>query len=197
MMKFDIVFSGVGGQGIVVASDIFCKAALLEGFCVAKSEIHGIAKRGGSIDAHVRVGDEVPCPMIERGTADLILGFELMETVRVLSMLKPEGAIVVNTKFVPPAYTVKAISGLPNRSDLTKALLEKTPYVHEVDANALAIKAGNNSLISTVMLGTLIASTDCRVSEKSIKHALSERFTTKNLDANLKALQLGAESVKV
>ncbi|MEJ2280416.1 MAG: 2-oxoacid:acceptor oxidoreductase family protein [Candidatus Bathyarchaeota archaeon] len=83
-MILNIVFSGIGGQGIVVASDIFCEAALLDGLDVAKAEVHGMAQRGGSIVAHVRIGDKVQAPLIETGKADIILGFEMLETARVL-----------------------------------------------------------------------------------------------------------------
>ena len=81
-MKLDLVFTGVGGQGIVVLSDIFCEAALSDGFDVAKAEIHGMAQRGGSISAHVRIGDRVLSPLIEHGKADVIIGFEVLETAR-------------------------------------------------------------------------------------------------------------------
>ena len=102
-MKLDLIFTGVGGQGVVVLSDIFCEAAMLDGYDVAKAEIHGMAQRGGSISAHVRVGDKVLAPLIEYGTADIVVGFEILETARALPMLKPKGTVVVNTKCIPPS----------------------------------------------------------------------------------------------
>ena len=97
-MKLDMVFQGVGGQGVVVLSDIFCEAAMLDGFDVAKAEIHGMAQRGGSIVAYARIGDKVESPLIETGKADAIVGFEILETARSLPMLKPNGTVIVNTK---------------------------------------------------------------------------------------------------
>lgn len=79
-MNLDVVFCGVGGQGVVVLSDIFCEAAILDGFDVAKAEVHGMAQRGGSIVAHARLGEKVQSPLIERGKADVLLGFEMLET---------------------------------------------------------------------------------------------------------------------
>ena len=76
-MKLDLVFAGVGGQGVVVLSDIFCEAAMLDGFDVAKAEIHGMAQRGGSISAHVRIGDVILSPLIERENGDIIVGKNL------------------------------------------------------------------------------------------------------------------------
>ena len=81
-MNLDIVFSGVGGQGVVVLSDIFCEAAMLDGFDVAKAEIHGMAQRGGSIVAYARIGNKVDSPLIETGKADAIVGFEILETAQ-------------------------------------------------------------------------------------------------------------------
>ena len=78
-MTTNIVFSGVGGQGIVVASDIFCEAALIDELDVAKAEVHGMAQRGGSIVAHVRVGEKIYAPLIEKGEANIIVGFEMLE----------------------------------------------------------------------------------------------------------------------
>ena len=107
-MKLDIVFAGVGGQGIVVASDIFCEAAMMDGWDVAKAEVHGMAQRGGSIVAHVRVGDKVQAPIIEKGKADMILGFELLETARTLPMLGEIGKILVNTKYISPSASFES-----------------------------------------------------------------------------------------
>src|SRR5665647_3416976 len=101
-MKLDIVFSGVGGQGVVVLSDIYCEAAILEGFDVAKAEIHGMAQRGGSIVAYARIGSKVESPLIETGKADVVVGFEILETARALPMLKNNGTVIVNIKYIPP-----------------------------------------------------------------------------------------------
>ncbi len=87
-MNLDIVFSGVGGQGVVVLSDIYCEAAILDGFDVAKAEIHGMAQRGGSIVAFTRIGAKVESPLIETGRADVLVGFEILETARALPCSK-------------------------------------------------------------------------------------------------------------
>jgi indolepyruvate ferredoxin oxidoreductase beta subunit len=109
-MVLNIVFSGIGGQGIVVASDIFCEAALFDGLDVAKAEVHGMAQRGGSIVAHVRVGDKVQAPLIETGKADIILGFEMLEAARVLPMLSKNGTVILNTKYIPPSTSASSSS---------------------------------------------------------------------------------------
>src|SRR5512140_1952262 len=103
MKNLDVVFSGVGGQGVVVLSDIYCEAAMLEGFDVAKAEIHGMAQRGGSIVAFARIGAKVESPLIETGKSDIIVGFEVLETARSLPMLRKGGTVVVNMKHIPPS----------------------------------------------------------------------------------------------
>ena len=109
-MKLDIVFSGVGGQGVVVLSDIYCEAAMIDGFDVAKAEIHGMAQRGGSIVAYARIGDKVESPLIETGKADVLVGFEILETARALPMLKKDGNVIVNMKYIPPSCSIQGLN---------------------------------------------------------------------------------------
>ena len=124
-MKLDLIFTGVGGQGVVVLSDIFCEAALLDEFDVAKAEIHGMAQRGGSISAHVRIGDKVLSPLIERGKADVIVGFEVLETARALPMMKAKGTVVVNTKYIPPTSLLQNLSKPLKLEDLIDLIRQK------------------------------------------------------------------------
>ena len=194
-MKLDIVFVGVGGQGIVVSSDIFCEAALLDGFDVAKAETHGMAQIGGSIIAHVRIGDDVLSPLIERGAGDIILGFELLESVRALPMLKEKGKVIVNKKFIPPAAVLQGLVEFPDVDELMNTIRKRALRVYEVDGDSLAIEAGNAVTMSTVLLGALLAASENPVREESLRKAMSHRFGAKYLDANFKALELGRKSV--
>ena len=193
-MELDIVFAGVGGQGIVVASDILCEAALLDGFNVAKAETHGMAQRGGSIIAHVRIGDNVSCQLIERGTSDIILGFEILEAARALHMLKDKGKVIVNMKYIPPT---PVLQGLVESQDINELinLIRRKAFVYEIDGTRLAAEAGDILSINIVLLGALLAALEKPIREESIKRALSNRFKMKYLDVNFKALQLGRESL--
>jgi indolepyruvate ferredoxin oxidoreductase beta subunit len=168
-MKLDMVFSGIGGQGIVVLSDIFCEAALLDGFDVAKAEVHGMAQRGGSIVAYARIGDKVEAPLIERGKADVILGFEILETARVLPMLKKGGTVVVNTKYIPPNCAVQGAG--------------------------IAEKVGNPIVVNTVLLGALSALPENPIKKEMLEKAICSRLKPKFHGVNLQAFQLGRESV--
>jgi len=196
-MKLDIVFSGVGGQGVVVISDIFCEAALIDGFDVAKAEIHGMAQRGGAIVAHVRIGDKVQAPLIERGKADIVLGFEVLETARAMPMLKPKGTVVVNTKYMPP-NTAFACSAKPlNQEQLLGIIRAKARTVHEIDGIGIANKLGNMLVVNTVLLGALSALPENPVKKAALEKAIAGRLKEKYVNVNLQAFQLGIESVKL
>jgi indolepyruvate ferredoxin oxidoreductase beta subunit len=194
-MKFDLVFSGIGGQGIVVLSDIFCEAALMDGFDVAKAEVHGMAQRGGAIVAYARIGDKVESPLIERGKADVILGFEVLETARVLPMLKKDGTVVVNTKYMPPNIMFNNASKPLTQEQLLSMIKAKAQAVHEVDGVGIATKLGNVLVVNTVLLGALSALSENPVKPESYKKAVAARLKAKYVDLNLKAFQLGRESI--
>lgn len=192
-MKLDIVFSGVGGQGVVVLSDIYCEAAMLEGFDVAKAEIHGMAQRGGSIVAYARIGTKVESPLIETGKADAIVGFEILETARTLPMLKANGTVIVNMKYIPPNCMVAGAK--PKKAEDLMALLRVKALVHEVDGVGIAEKLGNMLVVNTILLGALSALPDIPVKRESFEQAIAGRLKEKYVKLNLKAFELGRESV--
>jgi indolepyruvate ferredoxin oxidoreductase beta subunit len=194
-MKLDLVFTGVGGQGVVVLSDIFCEAALLDGFDVAKAEIHGMAQRGGSISAYARIGDKVLSPLIERGKSDIIIGFEILETARALPMLKKDGTVVVNTKYIPPSSMLQEQAKPLKPETLVKLIRTKALNVHEVDGIAIAKRVGNLMVVNTVLLGAVSALPENPVKQESFKQAISSRLKEKYISINLQAFQLGRESV--
>ena len=194
-MKLDIVFSGVGGQGVVVISDIFCEAALIDGFDVAKAEIHGMAQRGGAIVAHVRIGDKVQAPLIERGKADIVLGFEVLETARAMPMLKKKGTVIVNTKYMPPNAAFACSAKPLNQEQLLCIIRKKARAVYEIDGINIAKKLGNVLVVNTILLGALSALPENPVKKESLKKAMASRLKEKYVDVNLKAFQLGREKI--
>ena len=196
-MKLDVVFCGVGGQGVVVLSDIFCEAALIDGFDVAKAEIHGMAQRGGSIVAHARLGEKVQAPLIERGKADVVLGFEMLETARSMPMLNADGTVVVNTKYIPPSVAVDCSAKSLNVQQLLRIIRERARIVHEVDGIGMASKLGNSLVVNTILLGALSALPENPVKKESYEKAIAGRFKEKYVKVNLQAFQLGRESVRL
>ena len=192
-MNLDIVFSGVGGQGVVVLSDIYCEAAMLEGFDVAKAEIHGMAQRGGSIIAFTRIGNKVESPLIETGKADAIVGFEILETARALPMLKKNGTIIVNMKYIPPNYAASGIK--PKTTQKLMELLRAKALVYEVNGAGIAQSLGNMLVVNTILLGALSALPEIPVKMESFQQAITSRFKEKYINLNLKAFKLGRDSV--
>jgi indolepyruvate ferredoxin oxidoreductase, beta subunit len=192
-MKLDTVFSGVGGQGVVVLSDIYCEAAMIDGFDVAKAEIHGMAQRGGSIVAYARIGDKVESPLIETGKADVLVGFEMLETARAVPMLKTNGNIVVNMKYIPPSCSASGVK--PKKTEELMQILRSKGKVHEVDGAGIAQKLGNLLVVNTILLGALSALPDVPVKQEAFQEAIAGRIKEKYINLNLKAFDLGRKSV--
>jgi indolepyruvate ferredoxin oxidoreductase beta subunit len=192
-MKLDIVFCGVGGQGVVVLSDIYCEAAILDGFDVAKAEVHGMAQRGGSIVAYTRLGDKVEAPLIETGKADALVGFEILETARTLPMLKPNGAVIVNLKYIQPSTSTSKIK--PKKQEELLTILTEKAKVHQVDGLGIASKLGNMLVVNTILLGALSALPETPVKPESFKQAIAGRLKEKYINLNLQAFEMGRESV--
>ena len=194
-MNLDIVFSGVGGQGVVVLSDIYCEAAMLDGFDVAKAEIHGMAQRGGSIVAYARIGGKVESPLIETGKADVIVGFEILEAARALPMLKKNGTVIVNMKYIQPNCMISGAK--PKKTEELMAILRAKAKVHEIDGVGIAEKLGNTLVVNTILLGALSALQEIPVKMESFQQAIASRLKEKYINLNLKAFQLGRENVLI
>jgi indolepyruvate ferredoxin oxidoreductase beta subunit len=183
----NILFSGVGGQGILLASEIVAYALLDAGFDAKKSEVHGMAQRGGSVTAELRYGKKVYSPLIEPGKVDLQMAFEMMEAVRYLPMLHKGSRVIVNTqKLLPPSVANGSVEYPENILD---KLTEKGITVIPVDAFALASEAGEIKTVNVVMVGVLsnFLPMAASVYEEVIRAHVKERFR----DVNLKAFALG------
>ena len=131
------------------------KQQCLDGFDVAKAEIHGMAQRGGSIVAYARIGDKVESPLIETGKADVLVGFEILETARALPMLKKDGNVIVNMKYIPPSCVASGVK--PKKTEELMQILRSKAKVHEVDGIGIAEKLGNLLVVNTILLGALSA----------------------------------------
>ena len=196
-MKLDVVFCGVGGQGVVVLSDIFCEAATLDGFDVAKAEVHGMAQRGGSIVAHARLGEKVQSPLIERGKADVLLGFEMLETARNLPMLRKDGKVVVNAKYIPPCAAASGGSKPLTQQQLSALISNGALRAREIDAVGIAMELGNPLVVNTILLGALSALPETPVKKASFEKAIADRFKEKCVKINLQAFQRGREGANL
>ena len=182
--------AGVGGQGVILASEIVAEAVMLSGFDVKKSEVHGMAQRGGSVTSHVRFGEKVYSPIIRDGNVDILFSFELLETLRFLSVLKDDPIILVNQqKILPPSVTLGQDT-YPEK--IAEQLQEKYPRFKLVNAPALALQAGNARAVNVAFVGALSHYLD--VPEKSWHAAIEAMLPAKLVEVNLKAFSLGRET---
>ena len=185
-MTKNIMIVGVGGQGTLLASRILGNTVINEGYDVKLSEVHGMSQRGGSVVTYVKYGDKVYSPIVDKGEADIILAFELLEAYRALPYLKKGGKIIVNNQKIDP---MPVISGLANYPENIPEKLSATADCTVVDALSLAKEAGNTKSVNVVLIGVMAKSTDIPYDKwvETIKTTVPEKF----LEANLKAFELG------
>jgi indolepyruvate ferredoxin oxidoreductase beta subunit len=185
----NILLVGVGGQGILLASEILSEAAMLAGFDVKKSEIHGMSQRGGSVVSHVRYGTEVFSPIVPEGEGDILFGFELMETMRSLPLLKPGGSVIANDLQISPPSVLMGQETYPEK--LAERINTQFPDFLLVDGQHLATDAGNVRAANTVLLGAV--SKRLSIPEEFWLKALEKMVPAKALEVNKRAFQMGRE----
>ena len=183
----NILLVGVGGQGILLASEILSEAAMLAGFDVKKSEIHGMSQRGGSVVSHVRYGSEVFSPIVPEGEGDILFGFELMETCRSLPLVKPGGTVVANDLQISPPSVLMGQESYP--ADLVMRIQDRFPDFLLVNGQEIARDAGNVRAANTVLLGAV--SKRLAIAEEFWMKALEKMVPPKALDVNKKAFMVG------
>lgn len=185
----NILLVGVGGQGILLASEILSEAFMQAGFDVKKSEIHGMSQRGGSVVSHVRYGKEVFSPIVPEGEGDILFGFEMLETYRSLPLLKKGGAVVANDlRILPPSVLLGQEAYPENLPGKIGALF---PDFTLVDGQKLATEAGNVRAANTVLLGSVSKRLD--ISEECWSKAIEKMVPKKALEVNLKAFKMGRD----
>lgn len=180
-----VVLAGVGGQGTILAGDVLAKVAMAEGYDVRLSEVHGMAQRGGSVVTFVRFGEEVQSPVVDPGTADHLIAFEMIEAARQLPLLKRDGRLVVNQRVVLPLPVLVGAAQVP---DGLEAWLADEGAIF-VDAEALACEAGSSKSANVVLLGA--ASAGLPLSQETWADVIASRVPPATVEANLKAFELG------
>ncbi|MGE5893427.1 MAG: indolepyruvate oxidoreductase subunit beta [bacterium] len=187
----NVIFCGVGGQGILLASEITSDALMKAGFDVKRSEVHGMAQRGGSVIAHLRYGDRVFSPIIEPGRADIEVSFEMLEALRYVSLLHPGSRVVVNIQKIPP-LTVST-GNEPYPEGVIDELKKKDLDVIAVDALEIARSLGEIRAVNMVLVGVL--SHLLPVPEELFLEALHERVPEKIRTVNVAAFKKGREAI--
>lgn len=190
-MKRDLIFAGVGGQGIVLASKLVSRTALRQGSFVRTAETIGMAQRGGSVVSHVRIGEEVASPLVPLARADALVGFEPGEAVRCLAYLRPGGTVVVSDRTVAPVTAALSRSDYDGRVMLDHLRLH-TGRLVVVDARSVCEAAGSPKVLNCALLGAASAAGVLKMSleelEETIHATLAERF----VEMNVNALRAGA-----
>jgi len=182
-----VLLAGVGGQGILLASEILAKAAQVAGFDVKTNEVHGMAQRGGSVIAQVRYGKEVHSPLVPEGTAVAIASLEKIEAIRFAHYLAPGGTAVVNTQEIVPVTVSSGQATYP--ADAEQRLKAIFPKLVMVEADELAQQAGTFKAANVVVLGAL--STALRLPLEAWRKAIELSVKPQHLQLNLKAFELG------
>ncbi len=188
----NILLCGVGGQGILLASEIISSVLMREGFDVKQSEVHGMAQRGGSVVAHLRYGKKVYSPLIEPGEADFAVSFELLEALRYLPYYGRKSKVIVNTQRILPAPVSTGMEGYPN--DILDQLTGRGLSIFPVDAFGLAHSAGEARAANMVLLGALSGFLPAK--EKAFLDVIGERIPEKLRDVNIAAFEGGRKAVR-
>ncbi len=191
MKTTNFALVGVGGQGVLLASDVLAEVGLRAGFDVKKSEVHGMAQRGGAVLSQVRWGDKVYGPLVGPGEVDYLVSFELLEALRWLQFLKPEGIAVVNDQRLPPLAVSSGGMEYPSEERIRKALSEATKEYYIVPALAKAEELGTDRATNVVLLGALSKYLD--VPEKYWLEVIEERVPKKYIELNRQAFKAGQE----
>ncbi|MBN1316773.1 MAG: indolepyruvate oxidoreductase subunit beta [Anaerolineales bacterium] len=189
MTSTNFLFVGVGGQGVLTASDIVGEVGLKIGLDAKKSEIHGFSQRGGVVESHVRWGDWVGSPLGEMGTVDFLISFEMMEAARFVGFLKPDGVVITSTQKLAPTSVSSGSFVYPQKREIIAALSARTGSIVQIDALEIAAELGNARLSNTVVLGAL--STYLDVEPTVWLDVIENRVPSKYAELNRKAFWQG------
>lgn len=190
-----LIIVAVGGQGNLLASKVLGEAALISGVPVRMSEIHGMAQRGGIVESAIIFGDATSS-IISDGEADILLGFEPVETLRAMNRCNKNTRVITSTATLPP-FTVSIGEGVYPEIDHVKKLIEKKcASLVAFDAMALAKEAGSPMSVNIVLLGALTQSGTLEFSKENVVEAIKRRVKPAFLDMNLHAFELGFEAAK-
>ena len=196
MKEFNIVLAGVGGQGILLASQILGVSAVKEGFNVRVSEIHGMAQRGGAVVSHVRIGEKVHSPTVLEGDADVILGFEPLEALRNMKYASQKTLVIISKEtIVPTGFSLEPVQ-YPSFDEIVAKIRIFTEKLVVIDALELARKAGSPITRNVVLLGVLAACNVLPIRTETLRETIKELVRPAYLEMNLKAFNLGYETAK-
>jgi indolepyruvate ferredoxin oxidoreductase, beta subunit len=195
---YNVIITGVGGQGNVLSSQLLGQAFVRKGYFVTIGETYGASQRGGSVMSHIRVSSQKPLgPLIPKGKADIVVALEPVEALRVITQYgNPETVAIVNPR---PVYPVDVSSGdekYPALEDIREALASLCRKVYYIPATEKALKMGSAILGNMIMIGALLAANLLPLQEEEFRQTLSQAFRKERLTINLQALAEGKKSIQ-
>ena len=196
MSECNIVLAGVGGQGTILAAEILGVAAVKDCLNVRVSEIHGMAQRGGAVTSNVRIGDDVLASTILEGEADILLGFEPLETLRSLCYASEETLVIMSNERIPPTELAVKKMGYPSIEEIVKKIHRFTEKLIIVETERLAEEAGSILTRNIILIGALTATGKLPVRTESVISSIQELVPVEHIEMNVKAFKLGYEYVK-
>ena len=192
----NVAITGVGGQGVLSLAEILAKAALHCDLNIRVGEIHGMAQRGGHVICTVRIGENAKGPIIDAGSAHLLVGFEPIETLREIHLIKQGGCVLMSSHVQYPVAVSMGQAEYPSHDEIIKNMNVFTDKIIEFDALDLAIKAGSSRSLNMVMLGAIIGTGLIPVTEDAAIEVVKDAFPKKFEKINVSATKLGLEQAK-
>jgi indolepyruvate ferredoxin oxidoreductase beta subunit len=192
--EFNILITGVGGQGVILMSELLGRAAVADGLRVRGSEILGMAVRGGSVTSAIRIGDEVYGPLIPTGKCNALVGMEPSEALRNIAYLSKSSLVLLNTAVTVPFTVSIGESSYPSLEEMLRQLGKASDRIIQLDAAKTAEKAGSRLATNIVMLGALFGTGQLPIKMATIKETVESHFPAKLAPVNIKAFDLGYEA---
>jgi indolepyruvate ferredoxin oxidoreductase beta subunit len=192
----NVVIAGVGGQGVLTLAEILAKSALADSHNVRVGEIHGMAQRGGHVVCTVRIGSDVHGPIIDPGTAHLLVGFEPVETLREAHLVSSSGTILMSSHVQYPVAVSMGKAEYPSHDTIHENLQQFSNQIMKIDAMKLAIDAGSPRSLNMVMLGAILGTGIVPVIKKSALESIRTTFSKRFEGINTKAVELGISTIK-
>ncbi len=185
MKEINALMVGVGGQGVILASDTMGEIGTNNGYDVKKSDSLGMAQRGGGVVSHVRWGKHIFSPLIRKGEVDFLLGFEQLETARWAPYLKPDGVAIVSDVTIVPVSVIGANVPYPNWGEVKSILAQYTDEIYLLPATGIGTEVGNPRALNVVMLGSLsvFLELEAETWTEGIRHRLPPQFVESSLEA--------------
>ncbi|MBA7699035.1 hypothetical protein ES703_107719 [subsurface metagenome] len=189
--EFNVLITGVGGQGVILISELLGEAAVKDGLKVRGSEMLGMAVRGGSVVSTIRIGSEVYGPLIPTGKCHLLIGMEPAEALRNIAYLSPSSLVILNLSKIVPFTVLQGKSKYPSLDEILEKLKKVSNQIIKLDATQLAEEAGNPITANIVMLGASFGTGQIPIKLETIKAVIQSHFPTKLAPVNIKAFDLG------